>query len=323
MTILVVDDIKDTADSVAELIAAETGLSVHSESDPEAALLYAENNLLTVAVLDEEMPKMKGTELWAQMRRITPLTAALMLTQERGAVAVQRALKLGYREHLWKSELDQLPATVLELHIQVCSERAKRDSQDTRVLLWRRRSLFRCRPQVWLLSRKVIEERFISPDWHDYLTVNSGQTVKASRQLRNSESLLVESESSSTVGTQLNLANTLAGIAPKLEASLATRDLIRTNQERESVETLEMSYALAAERPDAGGPQVRARSYEYAHVFTRSRLVLAVICPDCGAESRVVLVVRVPQEIVCTRQIDFYDDSSRVVVETGFRRIAK
>jgi CheY-like chemotaxis protein len=321
VTILVVDDIRGTAESVAELIAAETGLRVHFESDPDAALTYAENNFLTVVVLDEQMPAMRGTELWGRMRRLNPLAVAVMLTQERSGDAVKRALNLGYSKHLWKNQIDELPATVLELHIQVTAAVAIRDTQDERQLVWRRRSLLRCRPEIWILSRTVIEARFVSPEWRDYVSVSSGQTVKATTQIRSTQSLVIERETTRQHSAELGSTLGFASLAAKLQASLTERETHSLSDERESIATLEVTYSLAPERPGEATKQVRSRSFEYSHVFSRERLVLSILCRGCGVDSKSVFVVQVPRDLVSTRQIDFFDDNTSAIVDTGFRRL--
>lgn len=319
MTILVVDDIRTTAESVAELLATMTGLSVRAESDPNEAIRFAESNFLTVVVLDEEMPKMKGTELWARIRSVNSSPVALMLTQERGADAARRAMKLGYRDHLYKNQIDELPDRVLELHIEALAEFQSANTPE-KTLIWKRRSLFRCRPELWLLRRETIDEHWVSSTWHDYATVASGQTVTARREVSLAETLTFEEENSSSISSDFSAIIAKPVLAPKLQASITARRAQSSAVTRQTVDMLETTYSLAAELPDFTGRQVRSRTFEYSRVFARERLVLSVLCPGCGTASHAAVIVRVPLNLVATRQIDYFDDNTRVEIETGDRR---
>jgi CheY-like chemotaxis protein len=319
MTILVVDDIRLTAEAVAALLKSKTGIYVYAESDPLKALAYAESHYLTVVVLDEKMPQLKGTELWAQMRRLHPETSAVMLTQERSAEAAQSAVRLGYSAHLWKNQIAELPQMVLDLHIRSVADEAKTsDARPQR--LWRRRSVFKCRPELWLISRTVINDRWVDDEWRDYASIGSGQTIKFTQSLKSVTEYQYESENTASISSSLGAALPTVDIRSKLDSSLQARTrslLSRSHQEERS---LEVTYTLPAGETNAAGARLRTRTYEYAQVYLRERMVLELRCPDCGTRAADAVVVRFPIDLVAQRQVDFYEDNTTNTVGGGFRR---
>jgi signal transduction histidine kinase len=110
--VLVVDDNRDFADSLASVVRA-MGHEVRVEHDGEAGLAAAEAFRPEIAFLDIGMPKLNGYELAKRLRTL-PGTAASILVAVTGwgqATDLQRAKDAGFDEHMVKPvEIDRLEA---------------------------------------------------------------------------------------------------------------------------------------------------------------------------------------------------------------------
>lgn len=317
--VLVVDDQRAEAQSFADLIAAKTGLECLATDDPQRAIAVAESQTLTVLVLDQNMPRMSGTSLYARLSKLVPSAAALMLTQEDDAQAAGAAMRLGYKERIHKANIDALPGVVLRLHIDVTAERA-RNAEPIRAL-HRGRWDFRRRPDVDLISCEMLDERFVDDaDWREIVEVNAGQEKKISGQQTLNNSVSFEDASTEKIASELGIK--VRFLTSKVSSSL-TDSIKRTNSAAvTSVTSLEDSYRLPDEPADPGQIHVRARRIEYAPEFRRYQVVLRSTCMHCRNPRFFGGVVRVPGDVVSVRHVDYMSDGTEKQVPTGRRRLA-
>ncbi|SDW62139.1 two-component system, OmpR family, response regulator QseB [Amycolatopsis xylanica] len=114
--VLVVDDDRETADLLAELLSGE-GYAVERAYDGHRGLELALTGRFEVAVVDRGLPVCSGTELLTRLRVAGVLTRALMLTA-RGAIAERvEGLDAGADDYLVKPfDVEELLARVRALH---------------------------------------------------------------------------------------------------------------------------------------------------------------------------------------------------------------
>lgn len=98
---LVVDDNRDLADNIAEILECE-GFETLVESDPLAAMARAEGFAFDVAILDVRMPGMDGVTLLALLLRLRPDAIFVMVTGFTHDERIQHALAGGARAVLPK-----------------------------------------------------------------------------------------------------------------------------------------------------------------------------------------------------------------------------
>lgn len=80
--VLVVDDDLAAAQTFSELIATKYSFRTEAYSNLEKVLEVVRTGTVKVAVLDERMPDMNGTDLFKKIHQINPNIKAVLLTGE-------------------------------------------------------------------------------------------------------------------------------------------------------------------------------------------------------------------------------------------------
>jgi len=93
-TILIVDDEQAVRASLRRILA-RANLSVLEAASGEEACSMFENNDISVAIVDQMMPWMKGTELLKWMKNNRPLAVRLMFTANPSGIVAQEAINKG------------------------------------------------------------------------------------------------------------------------------------------------------------------------------------------------------------------------------------
>jgi CheY-like chemotaxis protein len=322
--VLVVDDEHDAAQVFAELIATRTKLQTVVASTPADALTIAEESQPKVLVLDELMPIMKGTELFSHLRRLLPDAAAIMLTQEEDVDDAVTATNLGYRYHMHKSRIVELPAKVLELYIETIGRMLASESATppVTVLRKRRRWGFGGYYELILVSSEVMEERHVADlDWRAYTTVNAGQTIVQETKVESSGMLRIEAAEGEEIGFSCGVSIPTSEISVGLQSALVHHRRTTEVASSGSVERLEETFRLAAEPANPTTLHVKTRQFELAPVFRRVRAVLDLTCSVCNQRSKLALGILEPTDLVALRHTDYLSDGTKRITDTGFRSV--
>lgn len=112
--IVVIDDAPNAAQDFADLIEAQTGLKTKAFSNPSDLLDYISHANVKIAILDQVMPDIKGTDLFEKINQIDPNIQAIMLTGEASREDLSYAINLGFSKFLNKNEISKLSGIVLE-----------------------------------------------------------------------------------------------------------------------------------------------------------------------------------------------------------------
>jgi CheY-like chemotaxis protein len=117
-TVLLVDDERPLVMLGEEMLAALGYEPVGFESAPKAlAAFRAEPARFDLALIDEVMPEMTGTELAAALRALRPELPVLLMTGHEGGIRPDRARVAGVREVLRKPLLSRVIAEGLARHL--------------------------------------------------------------------------------------------------------------------------------------------------------------------------------------------------------------
>src|SRR4051794_40446692 len=111
--LLFVDDDLVTAKEYAELVASFTKLRPYVCSTGEEALTAVQTYPISIAVLDQRMPQMSGTDLYRRLLAVNPRIRGIMLSGEAAQDEIGDAMNLRYSVYVHKSDFRQLPAIVL------------------------------------------------------------------------------------------------------------------------------------------------------------------------------------------------------------------
>lgn len=123
ISVLIVDDISDTRDSIRRLLEFEDDIEVVGEvGSGSEAILFAEENRVDIILMDINMPEMDGiraTELIAQR---APGSSVIIMSVQEEQAYLRRAMMAGAREYIVKpfngDELASVIAKVYEMDRQ-------------------------------------------------------------------------------------------------------------------------------------------------------------------------------------------------------------
>ena len=113
--ILVLDDVADSGLMIKRILARQ-GHEVQVFSDEDEALRFAADHDLELAILDVKLPKLDGTEVLAELKKLKPALPAIMLTGFPTKNAAQQAMRLGAAycaKPIEKKDLEETVAAVL------------------------------------------------------------------------------------------------------------------------------------------------------------------------------------------------------------------
>lgn len=114
--ILVLDDVLDAVVLVKKILSRQ-GHTVHTFTEEEEAIGYAEKNHVDLAILDIKLKKMSGIQVLEQLKNISPAMKVIMLTGYPTIETAREAIELGAGEYcvkpIDKQELEEKVAEVL------------------------------------------------------------------------------------------------------------------------------------------------------------------------------------------------------------------
>ncbi len=114
--ILVLDDVLDAVVLIQKILTRQ-GHNVHSFTEEEEAIAFAENNAVDLAILDIKLKKMSGIQVLEQFKKHDPDIKVIMLTGYPTIETAREALELGAGEYcvkpIDKTELEEKVAEIL------------------------------------------------------------------------------------------------------------------------------------------------------------------------------------------------------------------
>ncbi|GAA1376618.1 response regulator transcription factor [Catellatospora chokoriensis] len=320
--VLLVDDNAEFARRAAELVSARTGLETSYATTPEDAIGHVEQHPIAVVVMDQKMPRMSGTDLFAVLYRMNPQLRGIMLSGEADGPEVGLAFKIGYRDHLEKGRISELPDRVLVQYVRYLASNGA-DRQAAGDIIWPRPWYRRIlvTTSIRLLSAIELEPRVLAPDgWVTVLTLQSGEEQVLRYEASRSESRTMEAESQRVLKSVLNVgpkafADVLSSV---LEASATTT--LRNTQaiSRTTVRSSERTLSLPQPPLQDDPLHVRARHFQQAVVYRKSLLTLEARCRRCPISERIPVVVFEDTGQLATRHCDRLNTGEERIVDTGY-----
>jgi len=114
--ILVLDDVLDAVILVKKILSKQ-GHTVHTFTEEEQAVDYADKNPIDLAILDIKLKKMSGIQVLKQLKRLHPELKVIMLTGYPTIETAREAIELGAGEYcvkpIDKTELEEKVAEIL------------------------------------------------------------------------------------------------------------------------------------------------------------------------------------------------------------------
>ena len=99
--ILVLDDVLDATVLIGKILGKK-GHAMHTFTDEDAAIAFARQQAVDLAILDIKLEKMSGVEVLAELKKIRPEMQAIMLTGYPTVETAREAISLGADEYCVK-----------------------------------------------------------------------------------------------------------------------------------------------------------------------------------------------------------------------------
>lgn len=274
--VLCVDNDIETAEAFAELIERQTRLTTTALADPDEVLKFLESTPVAVLVLDQKMPAMDGTELYARALKIRPGVKAVMLSGVAEREDVSSALSLGYIADVRKDTLDKLSPAVLKAFL--AHFKASNSSLPKPVFLERRGFPIPLTPRIeyYIDSVEEVSTPFV-PDheWQLLVQINAGQSIEVEETVQVTKEFVIENtfESGAESGGGLQFGEII-----KVEGALKAflKSSIKSVSKQSSARTVRRkeTFTLPAEPVDPALNAVMARGIYVGGEFVRVRIGL-------------------------------------------------
>jgi CheY-like chemotaxis protein len=270
--LLFVDDDLETLKEYAETVSTFTKLRAFICSSKTDALEAVGKYPIAVAVLDQKMPEITGTELYKELLKINPNLRAIMLSGEANESEIGDAMELHFSRYLHKSKVRELPAIVLTEFVKFQAQAVKA-MEFERIYLFTVKHWFGLRGSTdfYLESIVVEDEEFVPSDsWKLLDQVNCGQKKRITEKVELSSELRFVSDLETEISANMEIAfEAAAKIKGKLGSVLRTKtsfsDSLKQTMSRETVQEI----ALPEEPQNPGTRHVKSRSFYWAPVYRK------------------------------------------------------
>jgi DNA-binding NarL/FixJ family response regulator len=322
--ILVVDDNGKFASSVAKYISLKTKLECFATDNPEKAIEVAQENSIKVALLDQRMPEMSGTTLFAKLRSFDRCLRGVMLTGEATSEEVGTALGLGFSAYVNKGDVKRIPEIVMTLYLDHEIDLARSESRHTEVVYTstRRLSLLSAQQKIFLTNLLCLDNSFVDQnEWTPILQLSPGEERKVTENWLTTEKLTHESRSESSFKASAGISGVpVADLVARIERTVtsAFRDVVELQSSHSK--TIERTFRLQNNEGDSTRGYVRARNMECAPVYVRLLATFEATCDGCVNRTVFPVVLRFWTGLYRTRQIDSCGDGTVDTIDTGLVR---
>jgi YesN/AraC family two-component response regulator len=318
--ILVVEDEQRAGNSFATTIRETTGLDTVYTDNPDKAIEIAKSNHLKVAVLDQQMPRKSGTDLFRELREIEPDLRGILFSGKAKFEDLTVAIRDDICEFINKNDVAKLPERVMAHYFDALADISQRAAKNpTRLSDYRSGFSWRGpRVQLELLSimQAPEEEKVVlDADFKTFLRLDVGETKKESASVRLSSEVLIEQESVSKLSSSAALKYSLIS---ELKAAVETsqREAVKERVSQATERVTEQTYTLPPD-PAWVEPSVRARHLQAAPIYKRVRMLVRTNCECCGMTRHESIYALVPTGDIRTRQVDYLSDNTTRIITTG------
>lgn len=319
--ILFVDDDVATAREYAELVGNFTKLRPYVCSSKDEALAIARDYPIAVAVLDQKMPEILGTELFDELSQILPRMRAIMLSGEADPDEIGQAVNLGYKRYLHKSDLRKLPAIALSEFARYQTD-LSRSIDFEPIQLCSVKSWFGLRGTVefWLVAIFVEDEAYIPDEmWELIDQINRGEKKTIMERFEISSELKFEENVESTLSSNIDIG-VKAGAVIKTKMDSVLKYKINTGSSIKKTKIKETVRELALLEQQEGRKRseaVRSRCFYWAPVFRKIQCHIVKKITPVNERLSVSLSTLQPTGKIATKQVDYLEDGGVNVHLTG------
>lgn len=319
--IIVIDDAPDAAKDFAALIEVQTGLKVQAFINPNELLDFITHVPVKVAILDQVMPEIRGTELFEKIKSIDSNVKAIMLTGEANRDEVAKAMNSGFSLYLSKGDITQLPRKVLEIYTQyeLSISRELKNKTATKLFpLWKR-----ILSPYYLVSCTPYGSQKISEEGECILDIYEGEEKEWSSSLSIENKIHIEEKSEQKLQSEFSVSpEWIKGLASSINSSISTLFSKQFSLTSQETSTQKRTYRIP-QHQNGEGITVSRRVIEQFPVFQYYHVVIRKVCRWCKQAKYISIIVSKQTNKIKTLQTDYMSDNSKNVIDLGIHSISK
>lgn len=319
--IIIIDDSPGAAKDYADLIEAQTGLKVKSFVDAEKLLDFVAHANVKVAILDQVMPEIKGTELFEKIKTIDPNIRAIMLTGEASTEDVAKAMNTGFSLYLSKGNITQLPHHVLKVYTQYevsISKKLKNETSTKLFPFWKR--LF---SPYSLVSCTPYGSPEVSDDGECILDIYEGEEKEWNSSIAIENIINIEEKSEKKLESELAVSTEwIKKLASSINANITVQFSRQFSYSTQQNTAQKRTYKIP-QHPDEDGKSVSRRVIEQFPILQYYHVVIKKVCHWCKQAKYISIIVSKQTNRIQTKQTDYMSDNSKKVIDLGIHGISK
>lgn len=279
--ILIVDDDSAAAQTFAELIDSQLNIKVLCTTEPDEALEHIKVGSIKVAILDQRMPKMSGTDLFSKIKALNPYIRAIMLTGEASREEVAKALQMGYCDYLEKNQISDLSKKTINALAKYEIEISKTQSSFNPVqikmyLPWNNKCFTK---RVYVISLIKGEELHLGK-WHITLDLDASEMeVEDSYTFENEIILSAELEQKSTM---LLAFSNLKMVDLKSQIDNVIMQKYSSTFKTKFAKTQRRKIKYNLQEGAENGKSVVKKVFERTPMYAKFTVVIREDCSICG-----------------------------------------
>ena len=203
--VLVIDDNPDFAQSAANLINTKYGLNCIPLSKKEEILETIHHNIIKVTVIDQVMPEIKGTELFLEIKKLSPETKAIMLTGEASSDEIGKAVNTGFSSYLNKRDITKLPDEVFKHYV---SYETSSNSNVNNHILFKEKKLFVLPIITYSLVSidKISNNHIFEDSWKTEIKIHAGEEHESENSIEYEDKITISNEYENKIKGELDIS---------------------------------------------------------------------------------------------------------------------
>lgn len=323
--ILVIDDQPDFAQSAADLIQAKYGFACSPLCRKEDVIECIKHNIIKVAVIDQGMPDITGTELFREIKKISPNTKAIMLTGQTSFDSLGEAVNLDFSSYLHKRDITKLPDEVFKLYVEYEKDLSHNLKKNVRKAFYKEKKLL-VFPQVSysIVSIDKIDSDYVFKEsWMPMITINAGQELEHEETIEFEDKIIITEEFEKKIKEELELSGkiSMATFKNTINAELNKKySTQHTKSQKENVKNKE-KWLLPKEPEDPSKPHIVKRIIEKAPVHIEYKIIIEKECTLCNSTIVFPIIIYKQTNKIKTKQIDYYNNGTYQEIYTGTEKL--
>lgn len=320
--VIVIDDNPDFAQSAAELIQAKYGLASLPLSNRNDVLEIVQHNIIKVAVIDQVMPEIKGTELFMEIKKMSPETKAIMLTGEASSEDIGKAVNIGFSSYLDKRDITKLPDEVFKQY--VIYDKGSNSNLNNHILFTERKLFIL--PIITYSSvsiDKINNNHVFEDSWRTEITIHASEDREFETSIEYEDKITISEEYENKIKGELdisgkaNMACLKSTINSELNKKYSTQHTISKKTEQKN----KKKWSLPKEPDDTTVRHIVKRVIENAPIYNEYKIIISKECKLCKNRQIFPITIYKQTNKIKTRQIDYYSDGSKIETDTGVEKL--